>query len=119
MAVFGPHYRHFGRHPALSRLALQELTFYSRGKQAAAFQEIRSRLLQALEGLMRAAQRSGALRPDVPAARLARMVFLVYSAAVRLWIAQPEPRPASGLLELRKLLSLALEGMSGAAARPG
>src|SRR3954453_10668508 len=59
MAIFECHYRSLGENHALSRILLQELTFYSEGKQAATFQEIRGRLIDGLEEIIRRAQDDG------------------------------------------------------------
>src|SRR5204863_407186 len=44
LAVFRVHYGWLATKPALARILLQELTFYSSGKQAATFHGIRTRL---------------------------------------------------------------------------
>ena len=61
IGVCRPHYEFFGRNPALSRILLKDMAFYSEGKQAAEFQQIRGRLLSGIEEMVRAAQllRSG------------------------------------------------------------
>src|SRR5262249_50807369 len=56
MGIFRLHYRRLADNTALSRILLQELTFYSEGKQAAAFQKIRQRLIDGIEDLVRRAQ---------------------------------------------------------------
>src|SRR5689334_19942174 len=48
-AVFAVHYRWLAAQPALARILLQELTFYSSGKQAATFHSIRKRLIGGVE----------------------------------------------------------------------
>ncbi|MCL4798643.1 MAG: TetR/AcrR family transcriptional regulator [Burkholderiales bacterium] len=116
MAIFERHYEQFAQHPALSRLALQELTFYSTGKQAEAFHAIRGRLIAGIERLVAQAQRAGRIRASPDAKFIARQIFFVYSAAVRWWIAAPAPRVAAGLADLRRVLALQIEGL---AARPG
>ena len=62
IAVFRVHYRWLAGKPALARILLQELTFYSSGKQAATFLGIRKRLIDGLEALVRAAQRARRIR---------------------------------------------------------
>ncbi|MCC6608082.1 MAG: TetR/AcrR family transcriptional regulator [Burkholderiales bacterium] len=112
IAVFRCHYEQFARHPALSRLALQELTFYSAGKQAKAFHAIRGRLIAGIEQLVAQAQRAGRVRPAPSAKRIARQIFFVYSAAVRWWIAEPAPRVSAGIADLRRVLRLQMEGLA-------
>ena len=112
MALFGPHYRQFAREPVLARLALQELTFYSAGKQALAFQSIRERLMRGLVALIDRAQRSGHLPRHPSATLIARHVFFVYAGALRAWIAREKPGAAAGLRELRSLLTITLTGLA-------
>ncbi|MCZ7563276.1 MAG: TetR/AcrR family transcriptional regulator [Burkholderiales bacterium] len=116
MAVFRCHYEQFAQHPALSRLALQELTFYSSGKQTAHFHAIRGRLITGIERLVGQAQRAGEIRATPDARFIARQIFFVYSAALRWWIGAPAPRVAAGVASLRRALTLQIEGL---AARPG
>src|SRR3989304_35976 len=106
IAIFKCHYEQFARHPALSRLALQELTFYSAGKQAKTFHAIRGRLIAGIERLVAQAQRAGRIRSTPDAKLIARQIFFVYSAAVRWWIAEPAPRVSAGMADLRRVLRL-------------
>lgn len=112
LAIFRAHYRYFGRRPELSRILLQELTFYSQGKQAGEFQQIRLRLIAGIEARVELAQAAGRLRDTEPAELIARLLFYVYSAAVRWWIAAPRPDAAKGLAELRRLLQIQMEGLA-------
>ena len=113
LAVFRVHYGWLATKPALARILLQELTFYSSGKQAATFHSIRKRLIGGIEALISAAQKAGEVhrreKPDV----IARHIFFVYSASLRWWIAAPRPDPEKGVAELRRLLILQFEGIRG------
>jgi AcrR family transcriptional regulator len=115
VAVFRSHYRHFGAKPELARILLQELTFYSSGKQAAAFLQTRARLIQGIEQLVRAAQRERRILSQEDAAVVARHLFFVYSAAIRWWIAAPRPDPRAGLADLKRLLDLQIRGLAPSA----
>jgi AcrR family transcriptional regulator len=117
MAVFKCHYEQFAQHPALSRLALQELTFYSAGKQAKAFHAIRGRLISGIERLVAQAQQAKRITRTPDARLIARQIFFLYSAAVRWWIAAPAPRVPAGIADLRRVLELQLEGLAPPAAR--
>jgi AcrR family transcriptional regulator len=112
MAVFRAHYEWLAAQPELARILLQELTFYSSGKQAATFHSIRKRLIDGVEALVSSHQKNGKLRKDVPAAVIARHIFFVYSASLRWWIAAPKPDPRKGLADLRRLLKLQFEGLA-------
>jgi AcrR family transcriptional regulator len=112
LAVFRVHYRWLGSKPALARILLQELTFYSSGKQASTFHGIRKRLIEGMAQLVQAAQQAGKIttreKPDV----IARHIFFVYSASLRWWIAAPKPDPEKGVADLRRLLKLQFEGLN-------
>ncbi len=111
LAVFRVHYRWLAGKPALARILLQELTFYSSGKQAATFHGIRKRLIDGVEDLVRKAQEDGKIQSRESAALIARHIFFVYSASLRWWIAAPKPRPEAGVADLRRLLRLQVEGL--------
>jgi AcrR family transcriptional regulator len=111
LAVFRVHYRWFGSKPALARILLQELTFYSSGKQASTFLGIRKRLIEGIEELVRKAQEEGKIKSNESAALIARYIFFVYSASLRWWIAVPKPDPEQGVADFRRLLKLQFEGL--------
>ena len=111
LAVFRVHYRWLAAKPALARILLQELTFYSSGKQAATFHGIRKRLIDGIEALVSQAQISRKISSREPPQLIARHIFFVYSASLRWWIAAPRPDPAKGLAELRRMLRLQFEGL--------
>jgi len=113
LAVFRVHYRWLAGKPALARILLQELTFYSSGKQAATFHGIRKRLIDGIEDLVRRAQKAGKIRSGENPAVIARHIFFVYSASLRWWIAAPKPDPQAGATDLRRLLKLQIEGLKG------
>jgi len=111
LAVFRCHYAELAKNPVLSRLLLQELTFYSQGKEAERFHAIRARLIGGIERLVRAAQADGRIGTAEKPAFVARYIFFVYSAALRWWIAARRPDVRHGLAELRRLLNLQLAGL--------
>ena len=115
LALYRSHYEYFGSRPELSRILLQELTFYSSGKQAAAFLQTRRRLIAGIEAIVRSAQRDGEITAGEDAQFIARHLFFVYSAAIRWWIAGPRPDVKTGLADLRRLLDLQVNGLTPAA----
>ena len=109
--IYKPHYEYFSKNPALSRILLKELTFYSEGKQAATFQGIRARLIAGIEKAVRTAQQQRRIRSKEKAAIVARQIFFTSSGAIRWWIAGPRPDPRRGLAELKRLLELQIQGL--------
>jgi AcrR family transcriptional regulator len=115
LSIYRHHYEYFGTRPELSRILLQELTFYSSGKQSEAFLQTRRRLMKGIEDIVRQAQRDGELTGTEDASFIARNLFFVYSAAIRWWISNPRPKVAAGLAELRRVLELQMTGLAPAA----
>lgn len=111
VGLCAPHYKFYGKNPTLSRILLRDMTFYSEGKQAAEFQEIRNRLLSGIEGIVRAAQQKQQITSDEDAALIARHIFLVFAGALRWWIANRRPDPAEGLADLKRLFELQIDGL--------
>ncbi|HET7670668.1 MAG TPA: hypothetical protein VFK84_09695, partial [Burkholderiales bacterium] len=112
LAVFSVHFRWLATKPALARILLQELTFYSSGKQAATFHSIRKRLIDGVAALVADAQKKGEIKAKEKPALIARHIFFVYSASLRWWIASPKPDPKKGIADLRRLLYLQIRGLS-------
>src|SRR4051812_45385949 len=81
LAVFSFHYRWLATKPALARILLQELTFYSSGRQAATSHGIRKRLIDGIEALVRGPQKKKKTQTKEDAAITARHIFFVYSAS--------------------------------------
>jgi AcrR family transcriptional regulator len=117
LAVFAVHYRWLATQPALARILLQELTFYSSGKQAATFHSIRKRLIDGVAALIRRAQEKKEISSSETPAVIARHVFFTYSASLRWWIAAPHPDPEAGIRDLKRLLALQVNGLKARAPR--
>jgi AcrR family transcriptional regulator len=112
-----PHFVFFGKQPALSRILLKDMTFYSEGKQAAEFHRIRGRLLLGIEEVVRSAQEDLQIRPDEDATLIARHIFLVFAGALRWWIASRRPDPLKGLSDLKRLFELQINGLRSSATK--
>ncbi len=117
ITAFAFFYREFGANPILSRILLQELTFYSQGRLAADFQNSRERSVGFIERLVANAQRDKHIRGDVDAGFIALSVFFIYAGAVRWWIADDKPTAKTGIAELKRLLQLHITGLAPAASR--
>jgi AcrR family transcriptional regulator len=112
VAIFKRHYDYFASRPELSRILLQELTFYSEGKHSLEFQAIRQRLIEGVGRRVADAQATGGITQQESAEMIARLLFFTYSAAVRWWIAAPQPEAGAGMAELARLLKLQMEGLA-------
>ena len=111
------HFEFFAKNPALSRILLKDMTFYSEGKQAAEFHRIRGRLLSGIEDAVRGAQQHREIRSDENATLIARHIFLVFAGALRWWIAGRKPNPREGLADLKRLFELQISGLHPSPAR--
>jgi len=109
--IYRVHYEYFSKNSALSRILLKELIFYSEGKQAGTFQEIRGRLVSGIENAVRTAQYRGRIRSREEPTIIARQIFFICSGALRWWIASLNPDPRDGIFDLRRLLELAVNGL--------
>ena len=109
--AFGVFYREFAASPTLSRILLQELTFYSHGKLAADFQRSKRRTIGFIERLVASAQRAGRLGDDEDPGFIALSLFFLYSGAVRYWIAGDRPNPRRGAEELQRMIELHLRAL--------
>jgi len=112
MALCRPHYESFAHNPALSRILLKNMTFYSEGKQAAEYLRNRSRLLSGIEEMVKTAQQTRQIRSDEDATLIARHIFFVFAGAVRWWIAGRRPNPRVGLADLKRLFELQINGLN-------
>jgi AcrR family transcriptional regulator len=121
-SAFGVFYREFAANPTLSRILLQELTFYSHGRLAGDFQRSKRRTIGFIQQLIAAAQREGRIHAGEDPATIALSIFFLYSGAVRYWIAAARPNPGKGIAELQRLLDIHLRGVTAPrpapAARP-
>jgi AcrR family transcriptional regulator len=112
-----PHFVFFAKKPALSRILLKDMTFYSEGKQAAEFHRIRGRLLLGIEEVVRSAQQDRQIRSDENATLIARHIFFVFVGALRWWIASRRPDPREGLADLKRLFELQINGLRSSTAK--
>jgi AcrR family transcriptional regulator len=121
-SAFGVFYREFAANPTLSRILLQELTFYSHGRLAGDFQRSKRRTIGFIEQLVASAQREGRIHDAESSSFIALSIFFLYAGAVRYWIAADRPNPGKGIDELRRMLEIHLRGLTlssrGRAARP-
>ena len=111
-SAFGVFYREFAANPTLSRILLQELTFYSEGRLAGDFQRSKRRTIGFIEQLVASAQREGRIRNVEDPSFIAFSIFFLYAGAVRYWIAADRPNPTKGIDELRRMLEIHLRSLT-------
>jgi AcrR family transcriptional regulator len=115
--IYEARYRYWGADPDLSLHALQELIISrDTGVQPvsthmASYQARRVLMFDRLRDVVSAQQRAGTIDPTVDPDLIGRMMMAIYNAAIRTWLRSAgTPDLASGVDELRRLLSLALHG---------
>jgi len=111
-SAFGVFYREFAANPTLSRILLQELTFYSQGRLAGDFQRSKRRTIGFIEQLVASAQREGRIRADQDPSFIALSIFFLYAGAVRYWIAAEHPNPRRGIDQLQRMLDIHLRSLT-------
>ena len=111
-SAFGVFYREFAANPTLSRILLQELTFYSHGRLAGDFQRSKRRTIGFIEQLVASAQRKAQVRADEDPSFVALSIFFLYAGAVRYWIAAERPNPRKGIHELQRMLDIHLRSLA-------
>jgi len=113
MQVFAPRYAYWGVDPDLSLHALQEVLRPQPGdedptSQYARYQGRRDQLIANVAGIIADQQRLGAIRPDEDASTLGDLCMAVHLSVVRSWLRRGAPAAASGVGDLRRLLSTAM-----------
>lgn len=109
--IFGEYYRLHHAHPAMAQVILSEFPFFNVGKHAHQHAE-GVRLLKAeLARRARLAAERGELRATVAPVDVAELVYFVFQGAVRAWVRAGPDDLVAGLTTLRRMLSLALEGV--------
>lgn len=109
-ALFERYYRFFDRNHALSQILLRELYFFSEGIHAERMRRHWRDVIERLTELVRAAQARGAVDPAADAEGVARVVFALYQAEVRRWLAEPKPNVKRGVARFAELLALLVRG---------
>jgi AcrR family transcriptional regulator len=115
IALFAPRYEYWATDPKLATQALYA-TISARADEgateAARFHRRRRNILAKLTELVEAKQRAGSVSADLDARTSAWLFVSIYLAAIRLWLADPEPQVRSGVETLRALLQRAISGLA-------
>lgn len=112
--LFAARYRYWGADPELSLRALQEVIVSEPGdeqlgSQFLRYQQQRDSLTANILELLQEQQRIGRLRDGQDPAELAGLCIALYLAVVGSWL-RDFATPAGGIVQLRRLLEIALAG---------
>lgn len=110
-AFFQVFYDRYAENLRLARAYLQ-INFFAEGMNTATLKVHRAHKRRLATTIVEMGQAQGTLRSDVPAERMAEQILLLHRAAVRVWIADEQPSVKKGLAELKKILTLQIEGLS-------
>jgi AcrR family transcriptional regulator len=112
LRAFQAHYRYFAQEPALSRLALREMSFYATGPEAQKFLKTRQRLVALIAEIVRiAVDRKAISSPESPNL-IGQVIFSIYQVEIRHWLSSDELNLTRGLNSLRRQLKLLMAGLS-------
>lgn len=104
-------YKILGAEPQLSRYILRELTFYTVGTQAERSAEVRKEIVLGVERLVANAKRLDQLSCSESDETIAQLLFGIFQAEVRVWLADPKPSLAGGLRRLNRMLGMTITGL--------
>ncbi len=117
LAMFRPLYDFFAADAKLSRFVLRESLFYETGAQAQRFALAHGRMVDLSIKAAAMAKRRAQIMTSAPAHIVGRVLFSVYQIEVRRWLIHEPLDVKGGIAELRKVLSVVINGLSPA--RPG
>ncbi|MEO1818232.1 helix-turn-helix domain-containing protein [Pseudomonas sp.] len=106
----------YGQDKVLSRDLTREITFYTTGMQSERFQATRSRTVDCIAQLVAQARASGEVQAGEGDDFIAKTIFYLLAAEIRMWLADPSDDPEDGLTELMKRLGLLMHGLGQAEA---
>ena len=113
LSIFEHHYRFFGSEPVLSRILLTETIQHAPGFHLQEFLILRNAIIDGVEMIVVAAQKSGEIKLAAHPSVIAKSIFFVHSANVRWWLDTPDlPDWRVGLREFAKYLDLQLRGLT-------
>jgi len=112
MAIWHPHYAFFAQDPALCRILLRDMYFYTVGREALRFGETAGRLRRHLTSVVAAARARGELTRSASAADISALLFSVFESSVRDWMREEAPVASDGLATLRRRVRLQLRAFA-------
>ena len=115
MAFSRQEYSYWGQYPELARQARREITVVLLGRQAGPeavrFAGRKPKLLAEMAAFVKSKQKSGALSTKAPPELIADMWWALYNQSLHNWLNQAQPDLRKGLLEMQRLLALAMDGL--------
>jgi AcrR family transcriptional regulator len=109
--VFAPRLEYWGRDPDLARHALHMTAGEAYDSETGRFVAARQGMLEQLTSLLAPQQTAGAIDPALDLATAARFIVDVYIGENRRWLAAHAPVVPSGMLDLERMLGLALRAL--------
>ncbi|MDF2116616.1 helix-turn-helix domain containing protein [Roseiarcaceae bacterium H3SJ34-1] len=115
---FRPRYKFWSKHPKLSRAAAHEMARArepsEKNIEAERANAQRARTRARLREIVAYSIGTGELRADLDAAAVTRILFDIYLAEHRVWLATEPLRPETGLRKYLELVRIVLSGMKPA-----
>lgn len=111
LSFFRAFYEGYATNLQLARTYL-DINFFAYGMNAADLARNRQRKMDAVRRIVCLGQSRGELRSDVKDAVVAMQFLFLHSSAVRSWILLEQPAVRDGLVEMRKLIELQIQGFS-------
>jgi AcrR family transcriptional regulator len=115
IAVFTPRFEYWSRHLTLAPDAMHETVLARASGDASAetqrYMQVRAALVSLLVEIVRREQARGNVDRHEDATVIATLFLAIHLSQLRLWIAHPRPVVKRGIAELRRFLSLAIDGV--------
>jgi len=113
--IFVPVYRMHAPNPKLGRALIGELTFTSNEILRARFPALdRPTFIARIAEVIERAKTRGQVKTEADSEFAARVVFAIFTGALRGWLAGPKPVASAGIAELRRELELLVTGLEPA-----
>ena len=124
MMAFGrQEYAYWGQYPELARQARREIAVVLLGRQAGPeavrFAGRKPQLLAEMASFVKGKHKSGSLATGAPPELIADMWWALYNQSLHNWLNQARPDLRKGLLEMQRLMALAMHGLGASPAEFG
>jgi AcrR family transcriptional regulator len=124
MMAFGrQEYAYWGQYPELARQARREIAVVLLGRQAGPeavrFAGRKPQLLAEMAAFVKGKQKAGSVGTDAAPELIADMWWALYNQSLHNWLNQARPDLRKGMLEMQRLMALAMHGLDAAPAEFG